>query len=333
MRILSQSSQGICIETANQKILIDSSAANGHTNIISHAHSDHAFVRKNSNCIMTEQTADLLEGKIPAGAKIRHTKHGEKFQLGDATVSLHDAGHILGSSQVCIEADKTFVATSDFKLQDSLLFKAADILKSDILCIEATFGSDYFRFPSREWVYAEMQAWLNHCLEHDRFVILGGYSTGKAQELTKFVNEFSNETPIVHEKIFKQNKVYEKHGIKLGNYIKLENNLHDSNILILPPSLMSDHLNHALSIITKKKVVSAIATGWQFPLGHSRIFPLSDHADYQQLMQYIKQSEPKTVYVHTGFAKEFAHSVTKELGIPAYELAEQDQKKIAEYSL
>jgi Cft2 family RNA processing exonuclease len=87
----------------------------------------------------------------------------------------------------------------------------------------------------------------------------------------------------------------------------------------------------ALSFSIKKKVASAIATGWPYRSHYDKVFPLSDHADYNQLLEYVKEAKPKTVLTSHGFAKEFAHAVQRKLKIPARELDAKGQSILSEF--
>ncbi len=318
---------------ASERLVIDPVNGNNasRTAIVTHAHSDHVSL-KQSAYILSKQTRQLVESRFAKLKSYKEFDFKRKFSFDDLDISLHNSGHILGSSQVAVQADKNIVFTSDFKLQESLVTKPAEILKSDVLVVESTFGLPRYVFPEREKVYAEMQQWVKQNIAKKNFVVLAGYSLGKAQELTAFCNHYCNEIPLVHETIFENNKVYEQNGIKLGKYFKLDNNLKDANVLIMPPSALKEPVLQALSFSLKKKLASAIATGWQYNSFFDRAFPLSDHADFNQLLQYVKESNPKLVLTAHGFSKEFAHSVQRKLKIPARELADGSQSALCEFS-
>jgi len=155
---------------------------------------------------------------------------------------------------------------------------------------------------------------------------------GKSQELTKVVNEYTGITPLVHDSVFRNNAVYEKHGTKLGDYIQLDHNLKDSSVLIMPPSLVNHNILQVLQFSLHKKIFSGMATGWSFRNGFDTLFPLSDHADFGQLLHYVEQAEPKLVVTMHGFEREFASYVQRRLGIAARPLCEEGQKTITEFS-
>jgi len=227
--------------------------------VISHAHSDHVCLNESTSFYLTRETKDLVDKRYGKVSNPLPLKIGEKTRVNGATLSLHNAGHILGSSQTLVENSSSVVYTSDFKLQDSLLLKGALPLQSDVLIMESTFGLPSYSFPKRDTLYEEIGSWVKKNSKKG-FVVLAGYSLGKAQELTKIVNEYTDSVPLVHEAIFENNEIYKKHGKKMGNYLLLNHNLKDSNVAILPPSLARQGLLQAIGYTVKKPVKSAMAT-------------------------------------------------------------------------
>ena len=315
--------------SAEKELFVDASGIRNERAIITHAHSDHAKATASNEYYLTPQTSALISPGNNA-PNLKETPFGKTFEVNGFSCRFHPSGHILGSAQLEVSNGAHAVLTSDFKLQRSILFEGAEILPSEILVIETTFGIPEYSFPPREEVYSDIVKWAHSCFSQKEFVVLGGYSTGKAQELTKISNEFLNEAPLVYKKIFEQNRVYESQGVKLGNYLELNHNLDEANVLIMPPHLIDDNLLLALQHQLKRKVRAAIATGWR---NHSkyRAFPLSDHADFSALVQYVKESNPKLVLTTHGFEEEFADYVQKRLGIPARPLPQGGQAAIGEF--
>ena len=300
--------------------------------LITHAHSDHVHLNNESQFISSPETNALIKSCFSRKFNGKALPFGKKMKLDGFSFSLHESGHILGSAQVLLEGNgKAVAASSDFKLQDSLVTKAASPISADILIIETTFGLSSYSFPEREQVYSEISNWLKQNKKQGKFSLLAGYSLGKAQELTAICSRVAGISPIVHERVFENNKIYEKFGVKLGNYLKLDHNLKDSSVLIMPPSLVDRHLLQALEISTQKKIASAIATGWPYRRCFDMVFPLSDHADFKQLVQYVQQSSPKLVLTTHGFEKEFSRYVQRRLKIPSRPLNQAGQKSIAEF--
>lgn len=326
---------GILVSAGESKYLIDPARKKVQADqvFVSHAHSDHVYIGAagTSPYFMTPPTHSLIRKKIPLKATAKTLSLRKKQSHANENVSFVSAGHILGSAQIVIEGEQTICATTDFKLQDSIIQEGAEIVPCDTLVIESTFGMKEFSFPPREQVYEEMGAWIREVQQQGGLPVLAGYATGKAQELTKMVNEYTNTIPFVHESVFEKNQVYESHEARLGAYEKIDHNLPDAQLLILPPSLCTPHVLHAIAISAKRNIRAAKATGWQWKNGFERNFPLSDHADYAQLLRYVKEAEPKQVYTHHGFEDELARSITRELGIPAKSLKEAPQQALMAY--
>ena len=316
---------GVCL-SAGKEIFVDAAGVQGQNVLVTHAHSDHCRLTSSTSYFMTPETLALASPKKNVNVQVKN--FGEKFHVNGFDVSMHPSGHILGSAQLRIANGVEAVVTSDFKLQESLLLKGAEILPCEVLLIETTFGLKEFSFPPREEVYTEMAKWAKEKIAGGAFVVLAGYATGKAQELTRFCNDYLSTVPLVHSSVFEKNMLAKKSGAKLGDFIELDHNLGDSNVLIIPPSLVNNFLIEALSMQLGKKVECAVATGWK--RSRFKTFPLSDHADFAQLCEYVKNAQPKLVFTHHGFDKEFAATVTRELGIPARPLSEASQKTLPE---
>lgn len=314
MRVFEE--KGICVEKSSFRIDPDSSKG-AQNLVITHAHSDHVKFNRNTDVYATPETLSLIDANYREVRKAHPMQFGKKKKFDSFEFSLHNSGHILGSAQVLVEGDQTVLVTSDFKSQDSLVSKAAKPRDCDTLVIETTFGLPEYCFPAREEVYGEMEKWCRSELSEGNKIVLAGYSTGKSQELTAFSNKFLDIEPIVHEKIFKNNKIYEEHGTKLGKYLEMDHNLKESDVLILPPSLCKPHLLQALQFSTKREISSAMATGWNFRSHFDQVFNLSDHSSFNQLMDFVEQSNPKQVFTMHGFCSEFARSVKRQLKIPA----------------
>ena len=305
--------QGNGIEvTSPTKIILDGKREEG-INVISHAHKDH--LGRVSNAVATKETAVLadLEG------------YKDHLILDDLEIKLANAGHILGSSQVEILNGHHIVYTGDIRIKDSLLFPGAEILNPEILIIESTFGLPRFKFPSPDAVFSDIEAWAKTNLSAGRHVVLGGYSLGKAQELTKLVNEFG-EIPIVTREIWGNNKKYEALGIKLGNYVlagtpEANELAREPRIFIVQMNLAGWRAKEALMLSYNRKAVSGVATGWATMFsfrskGVDRAFPLSDHADFYDLIYYAKESGAKRILTVHGYKNEFA-SYLKRIGLNA----------------
>ncbi len=295
---------------------------------LSHAHSDHVKLSKKTEFLATPQTIDLVKNRF-GEANFQPVEMNKKTKVSDFELELKPNGHILGSSQALLSTDgKDFAFSSDFRLQNSLLFKGAEILKGDTLVLETTFGAPQYVFPKQEEVVSDMVSWISKNAKSG-LVLLAGYSLGKAQELTKISNE-AGFTPVVHDSIFELNEIYQNHGVKLGTYEKLDHNLKDFSVLIMPPQLVDRHLFPTLEHFDKRKIFSALATGWEHRGAFDRTFKLSNHSDFNDLIEYVTLSNPKLVLTDHGFCEEFARKLNK-LGFNAKPLTQHKQQLISEF--
>lgn len=300
---------------------IDPSKLDKGTVLLSHAHSDHASgLHASSTVFSTPATLDLLHAsgkKTPESFTL--VEPGSHVQLDDVKVSFHSSAHILGSVQFLLDSPANrLLYSSDIVLDAPPFWPAPKIPSCDTLIIESTFGLPKYSFPKREAVFEKMAAWAKNCFSKNELVIFSGYSLGKSQELTWFCNEYLGIVPHVAKPIAAFNDVYQKHGVALGKYELLNHNLREAQVLILPPTWVTPPVRIALAADAKRRVNTAFCTGWDFRgNGFDQTFPLSDHADFNGLMEIVRQSGASRVLTMHGFEAEFASAVKQQLGIPA----------------
>jgi Cft2 family RNA processing exonuclease len=130
----------------------------------------------------------------------------------------------------------------------------------------------------------------------------------------------------VHPKIYRIAKIYEENNLKLGEYVSSDSEqgaemMKHSFVGVVSPWLLQQHFFESLQMQNNCRSTSCLVTGWNYQrFGVRKIFHLSDHADFQQLMDYVKQSNAKKVYTVHGFEKQFAKAVRKKLGVEALPL-------------
>ena len=276
--------------------------------LISHAHSDHAR-QHDTTTIMTPETSKItgITGKV--------LSYGKTHQFGEFRITPYPAGHIIGSAQYLVEDGKTIVYTGDFRLKDSILFPGAEPLNCDELVIESTFGSPEYTFPDPYDVYKDMSGWVSKNHSRGRIVLIGAYSIGKAQEITRMLNEYTAITPLVHPKIKAVNDTSVLSGVKLGDYLSLDSEeareiSREPFVALLPHRMISRNTIESVMLQTGRDVVACVATGWAGRFSRFKAFPLSDHADFNQLVDYVEHAEPKKVYTTHGFAKTLASQLS-----------------------
>src|SRR3989338_490234 len=130
---------GIVFGQGDKQLFVDASGIRGKEALVTHAHSDHAKPSASNIYYMTPATRALVWAS-KQNASCVEVAFKKKFRVGDFECCFHNSGHILGSAQLEVSNGSSAVLTSDFKLQKSILFEGAEILPSELLVIETTFG-------------------------------------------------------------------------------------------------------------------------------------------------------------------------------------------------
>ena len=111
------------------------------------------------------------------------------------------------------------------------------------------------------------------------------------------------------EKIAKISDIYGKFGKKL-EYVSVKNEeaeeiMRDSFVAVVPPRHAKRYFTKKLSEAFNKKVLCAFASGWvmRYRYNIDMGFPLSDHASYEDIKNYIIESKAKKVKFFCGTTK------------------------------
>lgn len=283
---------------------------------ISHAHIDH--VARHKKILATPQTARLYEKRL-GKTETRILKFNETYRLKGATIELFPSGHILGSAQIMIEKRGVrLVYTGDFKLRRGWTAEKAEIRKCDILIMESTFGLPRYVFPSKQEVEKQIIDFVEETFAQNRTPVILAYTLGKAQEAMKLLGNKGFKLS-VHGSICKLASVYEEFGIKFKNYVPYRAENLKGRVLIAPPWTKNSRM--ILNIPRKR---TAVLTGWAMDgrarnwYGADKLFPLSDHADFSELLEYVKKANPAKIYTVHGFTGFVDH--LREQGFDAQEL-------------
>jgi DNA ligase-1 len=294
---------------------------------VSHAHSDH--VAAHSETIVSGPTARLMRARL-GGKRVEHVlEFGQSTNVRGLHVTLLPAGHIFGSAQFFFEANgESLLYTGDFKLRPGLSAERAEWRQADTLIMETTFGLPKYRFPPTEEVMAEMVRFCAECLEEDHTPVLLGYSLGKAQEILCALTR-AGMTPMLHGTVYKMTEIYRE--LQPGfpcDFVRYEAGEVAGKVLICPPSAARTAM-----VTRMPKHRTAVLTGWavepgsKFRYGCDAAFPLSDHADYADLVRYVELVKPKRVLTLHGFATEFAADLRRR-GVEAWALTGENQLEL-----
>lgn len=271
---------------------------------LSHAHSDHLIRRNNYKILCSEPTKELAEHRT--GLSFNAVTHD--CSVNGLRFKMLDSGHVPGSRSLLIQGEKKIFFTGDFTNKPRFFLKALEPVKCDTLIIESTYGLPEYIFPEPKEVFSQARDYINDELRKGNSLLLMAYALGKAQLISKLVEDFDNV--FVHESVQGINDVCRKHGFEIpvfDHYSKLNG----SPSIVIAPQHGS---HHAFTQKLKRKNFRAVAfSGWalndlfKYSLGVDECFPLSDHADFEGLLRVVKACKASEVLTYHGFASEFAN--------------------------
>ncbi len=280
--------------------------------VVTHGHADHARAGHGA-VLATRQTLAIMGSRY--GANFTPAQQtaalGERHKIGDATVWLAPAGHVLGSAQAVIEAKGVrIVVSGDYKRRRDPTCARFEPVPCDVFVTEATFALPVFRHPDDTGEVAKAL----HMLEvfPERCVLLGAYSLGKAQRLIGLAREAGHDAPIyLHGAVEKLCTLYETLGVRLGDLrpvMKAEKDEMRGHLIVAPPQSLNDKWSRRLP-----DPVAAFASGWMRVRARARQrgveLPLiiSDHADWDELTTTIEELRPEEVWVTHGREDALVH--------------------------
>ena len=289
------------------------------TSVISHAHSDH--VARHAHPILTSGTRILL-GDYLRRSQPTELQYGEPLETPDYAITLHPAGHCLGSAQTLVTVRATgerILYTGDLRTQPSPINEPVETVPCDILVIESTYGRPDYVFPPQEESIATAIRVIRQWLEQGAVPVVLGWRLGKAQEALHHL--LSAGFPVACEDgVYETAARYESGGVQFpGTYRAFDGIIKDGEVLLFPPGRKSRELI-GQHLPPKRSVRYLELTGWAAgkgvkPWGRGRpgdsSLPYSDHADFNDLVAYVHAVRPKRVYTVFGFPDLAAHLRTQ----------------------
>ncbi|MBN3851824.1 ligase-associated DNA damage response exonuclease [Paraburkholderia sp. Ac-20340] len=273
--------------------------------VITHAHADHArFGHRRYLC--AQPGLGVLLSRLP-GIDVQGLAYGETIDIDGVRVSLHPAGHVLGSAQVRVEhAGRVWVASGDYKVEPDPTCAPFEPVRCDTFITESTFGLPIYRWEPAQSVFDGIDAWWQHNAAQGRASVLFCYAFGKAQRVLASVNRGIG--PIFcHGAVETLNRVYRDAGIDLPDTrLVSEMPARDKAafreaLVIAPPSAQGSAWMRRFGDYS-----DAFASGWmrlrgtRRRRGVDRGFVLSDHADWPGLQYAIGASGAQRVIVTHG---------------------------------
>ncbi len=279
---------------------------------VSHAHTDHLCCDgHHGRSIATEPTAALSEHRLGPGEVLALEYRAEHSLDAETRIRLLPAGHVLGSAMLHLSRPEgTLLYTGDFKLRHSLTVPAADPTPADTLVMESTYGQPHFRFPPWRQTADELVARVAAALKEGRQPIVMGYSLGKAQEIVRILTD-AGIVVTCHGAVAGINRLYERFGVHLGRYRRYAAedfhgpaalDLAQRGALVAPPQVARS------GFVTRfERPFRVMMSGWallkgsQYRYGVDCALPLSDHADFDELMELIERVAPRKIFAHHGY--------------------------------
>ena len=275
--------------------------------VVTHAHSDHTTPGSGSYLVAREGLP-VFRKRLGADAALRGLEFGESVSLGETRVSLHPAGHILGSAQVRIEhRGQVAVISGDFKRVSDSTCTAFEPLRCHFLLTESTFGLPVYRWRPAAETADEINAWWRENQAAGRNSMLFAYALGKAQRILSLIDP-SLGPILLHGAVAAMCQAYEDAGVKLPvtQYANAESIVAAKGraLVLAPPSALGS------TWLRRFKPMSlALASGWMRIRGMRRRravdrgFVLSDHADWDGLLATIREAGAESVGVTHGYSE------------------------------
>ncbi|MCL5788359.1 MAG: MBL fold metallo-hydrolase [Candidatus Marsarchaeota archaeon] len=283
---------------------------------VSHAHSDHLGgvrkqVKSDGLVLATKETCDLASHLLGVDRKrgFVEIEYQKPFQIDESNITFFRANHILGAAQILLESPQgSVVYTGDFKQPGT------PVIGADVLVIESTYGAPIYRRTPGEAEVALVETVVK--LLKTGPVTVYAYAA-KVQEAMSLLDGFVNTEFFLDDACYSVAKIYARHGYKLPRFHSLSNCSPEKSSQAVFFKSMRGSANHS----SGSKVV---LTGWApttvSPIEGGYMIRFSDHADFDQLIDYIRECSPKLVVTdssRSGYAAILASYVNKKLGLKA----------------
>ena len=295
--------------------------------VVTHAHADHA--RPGSTSYLTTTVgAPLLERRVQAGAKIDSLPYGEAVRMGEVSVSLHPAGHVLGSAQVRLEHAEhgVWVIGGDYKTAPDPTCATFEPVACDVFVSESTFGLPVFVWQGEDDLVRDILAWWAANQAVGKTSMLYAYALGKAQRLLAGIGAGALGPIAVHGAVHKLNGAYAEAGVELPAAVyaspEAAKEIKGSGLVVAPPSASGTPWTRKFGPQS-----SGFASGWMRMRGPRRRrgfdhgFVMSDHADWAGLLMAIEACGAQRVLVTHGYIDPLVRYLKEERGLDAQPLA------------
>ncbi|WP_143960080.1 ligase-associated DNA damage response exonuclease [Litoribacter populi] len=292
--------------------------------LITHAHADHSRWGM-KHYLAHHHSEEVMKRRLGEDISIETVRYNDPITINGVKISFHPAGHIPGSSQIRLEyKGKVIVASGDYKVEDDGLSEPFEPVKCHEFISECTFGLPIYKWESQADIFAGINNWWRKNTSQGRNSVLLGYSLGKAQRIINNL-DLSIGKVFCHGAIYNMNQALIANGVKVVDVPRVEADMEKSlfkgALIIAPPSALGTPWMRRFSPYR-----TGICSGWMNVRGTRRRkaadagFVLSDHADWNGLIQAIQATEAEKVFLTHGNTAVFAKYLEEEMGIDAVEL-------------
>jgi putative mRNA 3-end processing factor len=273
--------------------------------VITHAHGDHATWGSRAY-LTSDAGVGVLRARMGPDAGITGVPYGDTVRLNEVTLSLHPAGHILGSAQVrIVHRGEVWVVSGDYKTDPDPTCTAFEPVRCHTFITESTFGLPIYSWPAQVSVFDEINLWWRANASVGKTSMLYGYTLGKSQRLIAGLDP-SIGPILTHGAVERMTAAYRAAGIALPptQYAGTAASRVESKgaIVIAPPHASGSSWTRRFGAQS-----TGFASGWMLVRGARRRraldrgFPLSDHVDWPSLLATIEATGAAEVWVTHGF--------------------------------
>jgi len=291
--------------------------------VITHAHSDHARLGS-QHYLCHQDSVPLLKLRLGADISVQGAAYGESIRYNGVTISLHPAGHIVGSAQVRVQQEnEVWVASGDYKTENDGVCAAFEPVRCNVFITESTFGLPIYNWQPQAVIFDNIRQWIGENQQAGKHSVLLGYSLGKAQRLLYHLKDVTEQI-WAHGAIYIVNEVLREHGWPMPELHRITpetpKSAYKNSLIIGPPSAADSSWMRRFN-----PYALGVCSGWMQVRGNMRRrnadagFALSDHADWNGLLDAVKATGAEMVYTTHGFSSAFARYL-RENGIASEEV-------------
>jgi len=290
--------------------------------VITHAHADHAYIG-NQHYLAHELSKEVLLYRL-GPINLQTVAYGEKVMKNGVQISLHPAGHVIGSAQIRVEYQgEVWVVSGDYKVEDDGISTPFEPVPCHHFISECTFGMPVYQWKPQASVFNDINNWWRINQEQNVATVLVGYSLGKAQRILQNL-DISIGKVYTHGVIENTNEALRRNGVILNPTTRItpESSKEEvrKGIILAPPSSVGTPWMRRFLPYS-----FGYCSGWMAIRGAKRRraadrgFVLSDHADWDGLISAIDATGCESVYLTHGYTATFARYLN-EIGFDAHEV-------------